>query len=515
VTGEEALVLIVGGSLVGLSTAVFLGSHGVRCLAVERHAGTAIHPRAAHFNQRTTEIYRSVGLEAAIMEAAGREFVQDGAIMSVETLAGRELEWFFRNVNEGVEDLSPARQLFVTQKGLEPILRARAEELGARLEYSQEAVSLEQDDEGVTALLRRRDTGEERTVRARYVVAADGSRSPVRERLGIPLRGRGTFSKSLTIYFRADVRPLLRGRNLSVVYVFNPQVKGFLRFELAGGAGFLAASRALDATGQPTSDLSQDMSEARCVELVRAALGVADLPVEIENVQPWNASADWAERFQDGRIFLAGDAAHAMPPNGGFGGNTGVADAHNLAWKLAFVLRGDAGPELLDTYDAERRPVGVFTAEQAYTRYVVRLAQELRTGDLEPYVEDPSITLGHRYRSGAVVAEGDDDGAAYENPREPSGRPGFRAPHVDLGGRSTLDLFGRGFVVLSPSRAWCDASPVEAHRIDAPAFVEAYGTGPEGASLVRPDGFVAWRARRADPEPERALAATLSDCLGV
>jgi 2-polyprenyl-6-methoxyphenol hydroxylase-like FAD-dependent oxidoreductase len=494
VSRDDVPVLIVGGSLVGLSTALFLGWHGVPSLVAERHAGTAIHPRAAHFNQRTIEIYRSFGLEDAIVEAAAREFVQDGAIMSVESLAGRELEWFFRNVNEGVEDLSPSRQLFITQRGLEPILLERARELGARVEYSCAAVTLEQDEDGVTVEL---DDG--RTVRAQYVVAADGSRSPIRERLGIPLRGRGVFSKSLTIYFRADARPLFRGRNLSVVYVFSPQVQGFLRFEIDGQAGFLAASKALDGAGQPTSDLS-GMSEEQCAELVRAALGVPDVPVEIENVQPWNASADSAERYQEGRIFLAGDSAHQMPPNGGFGGNTGVADAHNLAWKLAFVLRGDAGPGLLDSYDAERRPVGAFTAEQAYTRYVVRLAPELRSEDLTPFVEDPPITLGQRYRSSAVVEE-DGDKATREHPREGSGRPGFRAPHIELGDRSTLDLFGRDFVVLSASDAWPDAQ-----RVDA-SVAERYGIGSHGASLVRPDGYVAWRAQELAPDHARDAVA--------
>ena len=193
------------------------------------------------------------------------------------------------------------------------------------------------------------------------------------------------------------------------------------------------------------------MSEERCVEYVREALGAPALAIEIENVQQWNACADWAERFQEGRVFLAGDAAHNMPPTGGFGGNTGVADAHNLAWKLAQVLDGSAGPGLLETYDAERRPVAELTVEQAYTRYVVRLDPELGTDDIQPFVPDPPIELGHRYHSSAVIAESDDDGSIHENPHEPSGRPGTRAPHVALDAGSTLDLFGRGFVVLSPS----------------------------------------------------------------
>jgi hypothetical protein len=205
-----------------------------------------------------------------------------------------------------------------------------------------------------------------------------------------------------------------------------------------------------------------------------------------------------------------------MPPTGGFGGNTGVADAHNLAWKLAFVLDGAADPRLLDTYDAERRPVGELTTEQAYTRYVLRLDPELGKDDIQPFVPDPPIELGHRYRSSAVIAE-DDDGTLGEDPHEPSGRPGTRAPHVALEGGSTLDLFGRGFVVLSAGDAWCraaEAAALEAHRIEAPRFAEAYGTGTEGAVLVRPDGFIAWRARRVPENGERELSAALQQILG-
>jgi 2-polyprenyl-6-methoxyphenol hydroxylase-like FAD-dependent oxidoreductase len=497
-----------------LSTSLLLASKGVTSLTVERHPGTAIHPRAAMFNQRTIEVYRSVGLEDEIMEASRLEFEQDGAIVSVESLAGKELEYYFRNVNEGYESLSPSPRLFITQIGLEPILRTHAEELGARLEYSTELISLDQDDDGAAALVRNRETGAERTVRARYVVGADGSRSPVRDGLGIGLRGHPSFSKCITIYFRADVKPLLGDRNLSVIYVFGPRLQGFFRFSLAGDAGFLVVNSTTDQDGARNRDVTADTSEERCVGYVREALGAPELAIEIENVQQWNACADWAERFQEGSVFLAGDAAHNMPPTGGFGGNTGVADAHNLAWKLA--LDGGAGPGLLETYDEERRPVAELTVEQAYTRYVVRLDPELGTDDIQPFVPDPPIELGHRYRSAAVVTEGDDDGSIHENSHEPSGRPGTRAPHIALDGRSTLDLFGRGFVVLSPSDDWChaaDAAALAAHRIEAPEFAEAYGTGVEGAVLVRPDGFIAWRARTAPQDGGRELSTSLAQIL--
>jgi 2-polyprenyl-6-methoxyphenol hydroxylase-like FAD-dependent oxidoreductase len=513
---DDVPVLIVGGSLVGLSASLLLASKGVASLTVERHPGTAIHPRAAMFNQRTIEIYRGLGLEGEIVGASGLEFEQDGAIVSVETLAGRELEYYFSNVNEGYEPLSPSPRLFISQIGLEPILRRHADELGARLEYSTELVSIDQDEDGVTVGIKNRGTGEERTVRAQYVVAADGSKSSVRERLGIPVRGHPSFSNSITIYFRADVKPLIGDRNLSVIYVFGPTLQGFFRFSLAGDAGFLVVNTTTNPDGTRNRDVWADMSDERCAEYVREALGAPELTVEIENVQQWNACAEWAERFQDGRIFLAGDAAHNMPPTGGFGGNTGVADAHNLVWKLALVLDGSAGPGLLETYNAERCPIGEFTSEQAYTRYVLRLDPELGQDDIQPFVPDPPIELGYRYHSSAVVAESDDDGSLHENPHEPSGRPGTRAPHVVLDGGSTLDLFGRGLVVLSAADAWCRAAQaveLEAKRIEAPEFMQAYGTGSDGAVLVRPDGFIGWRARGAHEDGERELSSALARIL--
>ncbi len=523
---EDVQVLVVGGSLVGLSTALFLGGHGIPSLVVERHRGTAIHPRAALVSQRTVELYRTLGLQPDIEAAAAAEFVQNGAIISVESLGGKELDWYFRSINEGVEALSPSPRLFVTQIGLEPILRRHAEALGARLEYASEAVSLEQDGEGVTAVVRGRDDGEERVVRARYVVAADGARSPARERLGIAMHGHGTFSDSITIYFRADVTGLIGDRNLSVIYVFHPRLQGFFRFSIAGDAGFLVVNSTVDEQGVRSTKVGEDTSEERCVEYVRRALGAPELPVEIENVQRWSASAEWADRFQDGRIFFAGDAAHVMPPTGGFGGNTGVQDGYDLAWKLAAVLKGHAGEGLLSTYDVERRPVGEFTVEQAYTRYVLRLDPALGKENLMPIVDEAAVELGYRYHSDAVVPEADEDGSLWENPHEPSARPGSRAPHVVLDGGSTLDRFGKGFVLLAGPEGdgWCRAATavaaslgveLEASQIEAPDFPQVYGTGPGGAVLVRPDGFVAWRSGAAPEDGERVLLEVLERVLSL
>lgn len=515
----EIPVLVVGGSLVGMSTALLLGHHGVRTLVVENHRGTAIHPRAAQISQRTMEIFRTVGVEKIVREKSEEQFVQDGAILAVETLAGREIERFIANLNEGVTDVSPCRRCFISQNLLEPVLKQRAEEFGARLLFGTEMTSFEQDADGVTATLRDRDTGQITTVRAQYLVAADGYRSGIRQRLGIRMAGHSTFSKSITIYFRADVEELMRDRNLTVIYVFNSMLRGFFRIEKPFQSGFLAVNIAND-SGRPVTDISTGLTEQRCLEFVRAALGRDDIPIAIENVMHWDSVAEVAERFREGRILIAGDAAHTMPPNGGFGGNTGVQDAHNLAWKLAMVLKGAAGHELLSTYEPERRPASAFTAEQAYTRYVKRVAPDLPADEHQPLANDLNIEMGYIYHSSAVVPEDANDIRMNENPRESKGRPGTRAPHVWLKRNeqeiSTLDLFRGNFVLLTgaESRAWGESAGMAAqslkidldiHRVSANGladlsggFLPAYGIAPSGAVLVRPDGFVAWRSRNGD-----------------
>jgi 2-polyprenyl-6-methoxyphenol hydroxylase-like FAD-dependent oxidoreductase len=528
---EEIPVLVVGGSLVGLSLSLFLSRLGVEHLVVERHPGTAIHPRAAMLLQRTIETFRSAGIQDEVLAASTKEFEQNGAIVSVESLGGKELDCYFRDVNEGVEHLSPSPRLFVTQIGLEPVIKQRAADLGARLEYSSEVVSLDPSDDAVTAVVRHRETGAERTVRARYAVGADGAHSRVREQLGIRMTGRGSFSDSVTIYFRADCTELIGDRNLSVIYVFHPRQIGFFRFSLDKQSGFLVVNSAVDENGLMSPHLWNDAGEERCVAWVREALGAPDdLAIEVENVQRWNAQADVAERFRSGRIFLAGDATHVMPPTGGYGGNVGVQDAYNLAWKLAYVLAGRAAPELLDTYEPERKPVAHLTVEQAYARYVLRLDKSLGTDDLAPIVDDALIDLGYRERSAGIAAEPDDD-EEWEDPRSPTGRPGFRAPHVELardGSRfSTLDLAGANFVLFTgvDGGAWVKAAaaaageldvPVDAYRVAADvedpsgAFFSSYGIESTGASLVRPDGRVVWRSRTAVEDPRRALTDALA-----
>jgi 2-polyprenyl-6-methoxyphenol hydroxylase-like FAD-dependent oxidoreductase len=543
--GVDVPVLIVGGSLVGLSAALFLRMHGIDVLAVERHAGTAIHSRAGHFHLRTTEILRSAGLEETVRRKSEEQYPPDGGINNVESLAGTEIANYFPNLNAGVDEFSPTVRLFVNQDALEPIIRARAEELGARLRYGTECVSLEQDPSGVTAVVRDLDSGEQSSVRALYVIAADGNRSPIREQFGIGMHGHGLLSDSITIYFRAqaDLGPLLRDRNQGVHYVTNPLMRGFFRLDRSGNAGFLVVNLVGDISrpeivaaypSAPWANVAEGITEQRALELLRAAIGVPGIPVVIEDIATWRAVADVADRFCYGRVFLAGDAAHVVPPNGGYGGNTGVQDAHNLAWKLALVLTGVAGPGLLDTYEAERAPIGELTVQQAFTRYVTRVAPYLGTEHAQPFVDDFSMEIGYRYNSPAIVLEPGEH-PLHEHPRESKGRPGSRAPHVFLGSGgtriSTLDLLGGNFVLLTGPEggAWHDAAlaaadalgvALDAHVVGTAEmsdpenrFTEAYGIAPSGAVIVRPDGFVGWRSADAANASEAVLRQALETLL--
>lgn len=509
-------VLVVGGSLVGLSAAAFLAAQDIDVLVVEKHAGTSIHPRAGYFHLGTMEAYRRIGLEAAILEASRAQFGPDGGINAVESLAGRELAMHVPDINAGVEPYSPCRRFFMTQQSLEPLLHHRAQELGARLSYRTELVGFEQDESGVTARVRDLESGEERAVRARYMIAADGNRSPVRHALGIGMTGPGRLSDSITIYFKADCRPWLEGRQLGVIYVINPDQRGFFRFEAGGTRGFLAVNTLGDLSLPGARNVAADLSPERCIALVRSAVGVPDLDVEIEDVATWKAEAVCAEAYGKGRVFLAGDAAHVVPPTGGFGGNTGVQDAANLAWKVALVLKGEAGEALLDSYEAERLPVGQLTVEQAYARYVRRVVPEEIDASTPEIRDELTMEIGQFYRSDAVIDGRREDEPACMHPDDTRGHPGARIPHAWLNGRSTLDLASSRPTLLAGPQAhdWMAAAEeIGLAAVTLPADVARQcGIGKTGALLARPDGFFAWRGEAADGA-SASLAAVLAKIL--
>jgi putative polyketide hydroxylase len=527
---EATAVLIVGGGLVGLSAALFLSWRGVSSVLVERHPSISIHPRAWGLYPRTLELFRPVGVaDALLTEGAG--FAGHNLNGKVESLAGAEIAVGQTPTAEDVSDVSPIeRILSLPQDRMEPILLRRAQELGADLRFGVELVEHVQDGTGVTATVVERATGIRRTIRARYLIAADGAHSPVREHIGITRYGPGTFRHQFSMVFRADLEGPLRGRRFAVCQVKNADVEGILGHDDSLHQGTLIV------TYQPKEGQTPaDFTEARCVELVRAAVGVPDLDVTILSALPWEMAALVAQRFSAGRVFLVGDAAHVIPPVGGYGANTGIQDAHNLAWKLDAVLAGIATPALLDTYGMERQPVAASTTRQAGARLAVRggFATPEQQAEL---LDTLTVTFGYQYRSTAIAGEGshpDDPFAVnFVAPRELTGQPGTRAPHLPIEHQgekmSTLDLFDRTAVLLTGSEGaqWQQAATGVAQKLEIPLaayqdgtdftstgrpWPEAYGVTPAGAVLVRPDGFVAWRA--AGPDPDGLPASVLEDAL--
>ncbi|MCX5315234.1 FAD-dependent monooxygenase [Streptomyces sp. NBC_00154] len=529
-------VLIVGGSLVGLSASLFLGRLGIEHLLVEKHAATSTHPRGRGNNVRTMEVFRTAGVEQRIREAAS-VLADNHGILQAGSLTGDDQEWLFKEIDPGggLARFSPSGWCLCSQNDLEPVLLAQAREQGSDLRFSTELLSFDSNGSTVDAVLKNRETGEHTTVRADYLIAADGPRSPIREQLRIGRSGPGDLFHNVSITFRSKkLADVLGDRRFIVCYLTNPAADGAL----------LPVDNEQDwvfhAPWKPEQgETLEDFTDERCADHIRRATGALDIDVEITGKAPWHAAERVADRYGSGRVFLAGDSAHEMSPTGAFGSNTGIQDAHNLAWKLAAVLRGEAGPGLLDTYEAERLPVARATSERASARSAEHShpgyapppgAGGGKQGGLLP------VALGYRYVRGAVV------GADPEQPVVPrglqlTGDPGSRAPHLwvrQSGERkSTLDLYERSFVLLCDGSdvAWCRAAVRVADRLsvrldafgigsgsdlepeNGADWAEAHGTTAEGAVLVRPDGFVAWRSAGSVPDPEATLHEVLATLL--
>ncbi|GHO46498.1 FAD-dependent monooxygenase [Ktedonospora formicarum] len=544
---ENIPVLIVGGSVVGLSMALFLGWHGIPSLLIERHHSTSIHSRAGVMNARTMELYRQVGLEADIfrLETSAEQLGEMG--LHVETLVGKELATNEAAMHQRFQQsdpfASPTRRSMIGQDKLEPLLHTRAAELGANIRFGTEMLTFTQDNDGVTAYIRELATGAEHLIHAHYLVAADGNRSSIRQQLGIASHGYGTLGHWVSIIFRTDLSKYLPGRTISLCFVNNPIVEGIMG--QSGDHWALLAN-----LKQHKGEQSDSLSQERYLELVRAAIGVPNQPVEIISTLHWELASRVVEHYQHERIFLAGDAAHVMTTMGGFGANTGIADAHNLAWKLAAVLNGSAQPNLLATYETERLTaahlaVAVSTGLYAYRlpnherreaimQSATEMLQLVRTNSDAPQPTGYSVASGYRYSSTAIYSEQKDTGTGFEN--EPSAAPGTRAPHLWLthGDKrlSVLDLYGKNFVLLTYSNGdlWEKAASSASQRLDITldtycigpdasyadddqSFLATYRISQSGAVLVRPDGFIAWRAHEAMVDAPTTLQNILSHLL--
>jgi putative polyketide hydroxylase len=421
-----------------------------------------------------------------------------------------------------------------SQNDLEPVLLQGARKLGGDVRFGTELLSFSQDEGGVRTVVRTRDSGETYTIRSDYLLAADGPRSPVRRQLGIGHSGSGDLFHNVSVTFRSKLlREVAGDQHFVVCYVTDPAGEGVL-LPVDNEDQWVFHVPWFPERGQTLESFTDD----RIAEHIRAAAGVRDLDVEVTGKAPWHAADRVANSYRDGRVFLIGDSAHEMPPTGAFGSNTGIQDAHNLSWKLAAVLRGWAGPALLDSYEAERRPVAQATSARA-TQQAAREQHPGYSARTAP--NGPSdlmtVALGYRYASQAVV------GADAETPVIPdvlclNGEPGSRAPHLRVVREgvavSTIDLYERSFVLLCGDAGRCAAARAVGERLKVPLdacsigngaeydldtggdadWSSAHGTTPQGAVLVRPDGFVAWRAEDATVDLETELTGVLRQVLG-
>jgi 2,4-dichlorophenol 6-monooxygenase len=575
----ETDVLIVGSGPAGSAAALALSTYGVRNVLVTKYRWLANTPRAHITNQRTFEVLRDLGVET---EARALAVPQDwmGNTVFCTSLAGEELgrirTWGTHPARRADYTLaSPCEMGDLPQNLLEPILLGRAAERGTRVRFDTEYLSLTQDADGVTATVQDRLGGQTYQIRAKYLIGADGGRSKVAEDIGLPMEGQMGVAGAMNIVFEADLSRYVAHRPSVLYWVLQPGS------DIGGiGLGLVRMVRPwhewLVVWGYDIRLPAPELTDAEAIQIVRNLVGDQEVPVKITSTSIWTVNNQYATRYSAGRVFCMGDAVHRHPPSNGLGSNTSIQDAYNLAWKLALVVGGQAAPSLLDSYDAERAPIGrqivrranrsieefgpIFqalglldtgdaarlranmearkaaTPEAAEQREKLRRAIAFKDYEFNAH----GVEMNQRYDSDAVAGDGTAPAPWARDPElfhQPTTRPGARLPHVWLqrDGRqvSTLDLAGHGrFLILTGigGEAWVAAAGAVAAAFGVAIAAEVIGPGQRltdlfgewaqareteeaGCVLVRPDQHIGWRAR-ASAADARAATALLAAAMG-
>lgn len=532
-------VLIVGGGPVGMLGGILASRHGLSSLVVERRAGPQTSPAAHVVNARSYEICRQAGLDMDRIHVAGKDAADAGHVNFVTRLNGDLIGRLpFERQGDACLDFTPTPLRNLSQHRFEPIL---VDELrlapGAELRYRQQWERSEQIDDVVVSDVLDLDTGETSRVRSRYVIGCDGAGSRVRKLLGIEMVGPPLLQCYLMIHFGADLRALTAERPAVLHFVLDPEAPGtFIAHDVESDWVFM---HAID----PSTESIEDYTDDRCLAVVERAAGT-ELAAEILGRGTWWMSSQTVESMGEGRIFLAGDAAHRFPPTGGLGLNSGMQDIHGLMWRLGAITAGRASAALLESYETERIPVARNNAHQSLTNAIklVELPAALGTA-AEPTSErlhaslaDPTkaaeiaaavemqrqhfdlfgLQLGYVYADGALVPEGLAAEPRSPSEYEPTALPGARLPHAwssEVGSASTLDLVPIDRPVLfsfGDHAVWADAlgaADVSMVRVgvDTPALEswrQVCEVDDTGALLVRPDQHVAWRASNVERSPE-------------
>ncbi|KAJ5753559.1 uncharacterized protein N7511_007712 [Penicillium nucicola] len=515
-------VIVVGASLVGLSAALCLASYQVPTIVLEKHSGVSSHPRAIGFTARTMEIYRSLGIENT--DPAPEDF--ELKRLRVESLTGK---WFERSSWSDAEkrhdhkdmpekqpqsprppkkEYSASRGSAIPQDKLEPLLESLALERGAEIRRQQTVLKVDQDENGVTVTVQD-SQGKTHQIQGSYLIAADGNRSTIREQLQISRQGRGFMQNLRSVLFHAPLEQFTKG--IVQFEIEQPTLKALLVSYNDGRWALMFRD-----------DIERDGTAL--LAAIYQAVGDSSVPVDIITTGKWELTALVAETFQSGRVFLAGDAAHTLPPNrGGYGANTGIHDVHNLAWKLAAVLNGRSSPKLLDTYDAERRPVALLRHDQIFVRadYKVHLDTKTATGEK---IDDDAMEFGQIYSSEGFI--GVDTGIPRaRKPDEWAGQPGTHLPHFLIKSNEErvpiLHVVPRkSWTLISASAEWetvlssvngMSRNTIRSVRVDdqLEEFQQTFSISETGAALIRPDGYITWKVEEIPVNPIDVIMATL------
>lgn len=574
-TTVETDVLIVGSGPAGASAALALSTYGVPNIMVTRYSRLADTPRAHVTNQRTMEVLRDLGVEEDVTAKATPQHLM-GHTVFCTAIAGEELgrlrSWGNEPRVQAEHELaSPTRMCDMPQHLMEPVLVTAAVERGTRLRFDTEYLSHEQDAEGVTARVRDRVRGDTYTIRAKYLIGADGARSKVAEDVGLPMSGQMGVAGSINIVFEADLTKYVAHRPATLYWVLAPgaTVGGI-------GAGLVRCVRPwnewLVVWGYDVESGPPELTDEYALSVVHKLLGDDEIPVTIKSSSSWTVNEMYAQEYSSGRVFCAGDACHRHPPSNGLGSNTSIQDSYNLAWKLKLVLDGTASPSLLDTYGDERAPIGrqvvlranksiretapVFealgglspqTPEQVWRNIAARKDATTEAGEQRERLREAiaskvyefnahGVELNQRYSSAAIIPDGTPDPGFERDPElyaQPTTRPGAKLPHawITAGTRtlSTLDLGGQGrftLIIGIGGEPWTEAARLVGKDLGLEIATAVIGPGQEyedpygdwarlretadsGALLVRPDNHVAFRSHDAAGD----LTASLGDAL--
>jgi 2,4-dichlorophenol 6-monooxygenase len=583
-TDESVPVLIVGGGGAGLTASMLLARQGVEHLLVSARPRTSDLPKAHVLNLRAMEVLEDVGAADAIAKRS-TPAEQMAATAYYAGFAGPDPDygqrlmrlesWGAGGADESWRAASPCRQMNLPQIRLEPLLKARAEELSpGRIRFGHELIDLEQDEDGVRALIRENASGREYVVRSEYLLGADGGRR-VAGLVGVEYGGLGVVTQTATLHVSADFSRWASDPDVLIRWIYSPQAGVLVVMVPMGPERWGPESEEWVIHLNYPVDCEE--SDAQVEADVREALGIGEEPMQIHKVTRWSVDAVLASSFRVGRVLLLGDAAHRHPPTGGLGLTSAIHDAQNLCWKVASVLEGNASPALLDSYEAERRPVDerncqrslenavnhfatgaaigvspessaeenmerlrrIWSSRPEDAEYRSTILRAMRAQSME--FSELNVEYGFHYDSAAVVPDGTPPPTPIDDVRvyEPSTRPGAPLPHAwiedEHGDRLPIkDLVSPGRFLLIAGEdggAWCEAArelaadaglPLDAVRIGhldgdlydpRCAWLRQRGIQGNGAILVRPDRFVAWRAPTAADDPLGELAGALGRIL--